>query len=233
MLAPDAPITEGDFFRAFCRQADSDFKSMLQSPLFNVDLEKLATMPLLPKTPSSAAGASLVAAAQPTSHSQNGPTVESKNFTIASAHLAEFTHGAQAIIYAAARLARQQGWSVIRSPHLFAALLGEESGIAAKAVERTGVSVKKLKQAVLELVPIATASIEAPDSLSISPNVQAVFACAVRLAVTHHRAQATEQDLFDGFFVGGGGVVGELLRRGGLNIQSLPNSSGTEPDPIH
>jgi len=210
-------VDERMLFVAFCRAAPEEFRRALTGSGWFVDIE------LLCEAAQADSGEARRGASEPPPSSAPTPpdrpaaahnsTVGGNDLSVTLPSPLQRGHVDEKVwrcLLQAALLARAQGWSEIRSPHLFGGMLTE--GIA---VPRLGALSTEQRQGflrlVLSLVPERTPL--GPGPVSVSQNAAVALDRAVKRARKDKREQASINDVTDAFFEGGGGVVGELIQR--------------------
>ena len=227
------PVTERDLFKAFCEVADPAFKEMLNTPPEAVNLDGLRLdgpppQPPGPKSPPPPAGTD-----PPAGDSQRGaqddkpPGKDGPPPNVI--RQSDFDEGTWRMLMNAAETARLQGWPVVRTPHLFAAMIGDGNTYTGTFLRHNDLSPEDVKRGILSTVPPQSLPADAPATPELSRNVHTVLMRAVASASSRGRTRATEQDLFDAFFAEGGSIVGELLRQVGVVIPSSVASSRPGP----
>ena len=121
------------------------------------------------------------------------------------------------IIKRAHAWARIQGHTEIRSPHLFAAVVGYQRGQTRLLLEQRGADVDRVILQSLDIVPSKPRN-EA-KSIVVSENVQAILKRAVSLAEHGHHGQVGEWHLCQALFEPNEGTVHRLLK--GLHLEWL------------
>ncbi|MGE0129097.1 MAG: AAA family ATPase [Blastocatellales bacterium] len=191
-LAPEGQLVgEKELFRAFCEKADPGFKNMLKAPLGVESPETLK--------------ADLDALKSIDPDEEPPPPLKYRFETDAWQALLE-----------AENLARLQGWEQIRTPHLFAAMIGDGSTQTAQVLRGKQFDPEQVKQLALSVVSTRPPLDALPASESRVPNLgdnaAQVINRALRMANQENR-RVTERDLLAAFFADGGGVIGELLQQ--------------------
>ena len=193
-------ITEQLLFKAFCAVAEPKLKQVLKAPPWNLDLDTLDFEHPLPETKdmSSQSGKE-----QPLSAEQ-------------------FEENTWQILLESSRLAREQGWTEVKSPHLYAAMIGDGSGSTGLVLQKKGVNPEELKRLILQLVPTQPLPSNAPASeLCLGKHARLIISRATLRARVRDHSRVTSEDLLAGFLSDGGGVVGEVLRSLGIDLRAL------------
>ncbi|MBI4606254.1 MAG: CHAT domain-containing protein, partial [Planctomycetes bacterium] len=194
-------------FKAFCEEAPASFVAFLRGlpKTVAVDLPALAAEACAPPGGPAAAGGPVTMDAE-----INLPEEE----PLRREHLSE---GAWRLIEAAARWARLQGWLIVRNPHLFAALLGDGLGPLGGFLRLHRLEPEIVKQLALSLVPPRELGPDVSEGFTVSPTTYGILVRAVKTAQERSRRQASADDVLDAFWEEGGGVVGEVLGRFGVD----------------
>jgi ATP-dependent Clp protease ATP-binding subunit ClpA len=131
----------------------------------------------------------------------------------------QFTQEAWRIVLLAADWARLQRSPHLRSPHLFAALVGDGTGPLGTLLRRGGIDPEVAKIHILMMIPFS-AEAEYPSHVSIGPNVGKTLLRAIESARDRGRQEASVEDVTESFLADGGGAVGERLRQ--LGVDTTP-----------
>lgn len=118
---------------------------------------------------------------------------------------------AKQVVVDAAKYALDRGESVILSPYLFVAMIGDGSTSAGQALCKRDLDPEVLKEAMLSVLKEKPPHSTPPSVIGVSKHVNEILTRAVAFAEKKDRDKASEEDLFISFFADGGGVVGELL----------------------
>lgn len=204
--------TEPMLFKAFCEVTAPALKSALKRSHWRIDLDALGSEIALDsgksgppqsiaKPPTSPPSAPPVPSGDPGEHTDE-----------AGIRKDQFEDEAWLKLTQAAQLAWEQGWTEIRTPHLFAEMIGDGSGPVGLALRRNNLDPETVKKAVLSLIEPKSLSPDASPAISLGAHACQIVIRAVKLAESEGRKQTSEEDLSASFFADGGGVVGELLR---------------------
>jgi hypothetical protein len=194
----ETPINDKSLFIAFCKKADPDFKQLIRTPPISLDLDEIRRKPVI-STPEDFEGAGEPSSPRTT---DTEPSM--------------FNPAVWRVIDHSARMARKDGWLEIRSPHVFAAMIECKLPPIIQMCRRNRIRTDKLKQLVLYVVAPKGEPAKPEGAPGMSENTRGIFTRAQRHAAADGRRQVNEDDLFRAFFEDGGGVVGEMLRRIGL-----------------
>lgn len=219
LLTSDSKITEQLLLKAFCMNSNADFKNWLKNS-FNVDLDKMSSTEHITefKEPfDNVSHSKLPDVRKPLNN------VSDSNFTGVKessdkSFLTFFDDTVKRIIKKSAEQARLQGWTEIRSPHLFAGMIGNGSNLVDQKLLENQFHPEEIKHLVLRLVPPKPLPEKSDLTVILSKNVQKLLTQSIGIAQSIGHTQVTEEDLFKGFFADGGGVVGELLHKLGINF---------------
>ena len=217
-------ITESTLFRSFCEIAAPTFKAWLMTYPVRIDLDALA---------SDESGSHSDGDKPPergsdkpddleTSQSGPDPGVQLGELAEHGISQSKFDEGAWRILVQSAQLAQGDGWTEIRTPHLFATMIGDGSSPAGLFLQREHLNPAEAKKLVLSVVPARPRSVDGPASIRLGDNALKVIVSAIQLAKGEGRERVTEEDLFTSFFAGGGGVVGEVLHMIGVRYRRGP-----------
>lgn len=209
LARPSRSITESLLFQAFSSVAPSELKQALKS--LGIDLDALVNSES-PKPPEGR---------QPPHRGggEGAGTVQD-----------QFDDNIQRIVLEASGLARQLGWTEIRTPHLFAALIGDGTGLVGGAFQRSRIDPRTVRQAVLSMTPAQPVSPDSPRDPPLGDNTVKVLRDALTIARSVGRERVTELDLLAAFLADGGGV-GQALRQAGLRLASAQGDSPAGPMP--
>ncbi|MFP4474356.1 MAG: Clp protease N-terminal domain-containing protein [Desulfatibacillaceae bacterium] len=139
------------------------------------------------------------------------------------------------LVREALSLARKNGWSEIRSPHLFAAMVRTGVGPIPEFCKARGIMAQTLVRLVLSVIPPRRAGQAGEGPLRMSRQVQDVFVRAYETVLGETRDVIGTRDLYRALFMDGGGVVGELLVQSGMEqlcSWKADRRSGTVPGPL-
>lgn len=214
IAANELCVTERELFNTYCEVADPRFKELLKS-LFGMDLDRLKLM----EPQENGANAPEHAAHSERLPQQSSPTLPSG--ISESIFRSKIDKSSWGWIQEAAQFAHLQGWTVIRSPHLFAGMIGDGQTLIGSALRRMNVNPLELKNMVLSLVPPRPLPVSGSPRVTLSEHVYIIVRRAIAIAAAQNRDTASGRDLFAAFFEDGGGVVGELLGQIGLSVPSL------------
>jgi len=208
-------VTEQTLFKAFCEVIEPELKNNLNSAAIDLD----ALINEEPSPPSSG----------PLATPPPAPTA----ITAVVINRERFEEIVWRMLQEAEGLARLQGWEQIRTPHLFAAMIGDGSAQTAQALRDRQLDPEQVKQLALSVVPTRPPLVALPTSELRVPNfgdnAQEIINRALRMANQENR-RVTELDLGIAFFADGGGVVGELLRQiEGAIPPGADGSAGVRP----
>jgi ATP-dependent Clp protease ATP-binding subunit ClpA len=109
--------------------------------------------------------------------------------------------------------------SVIGTEHLLLGLIGEEEGIAAKALESLGISLPAARRQVEEIVELA--AIAPTGSAALTPRVKKVFELSFREALSLGHSHIGTEHLLLGLVVEGEGVGAQALRSLGIDLDRV------------
>ena len=235
-IATDAhAVTEQELFNAFCRQADPAFKAWLKQPPLKVDLDALGSE-IVPHEASDMeenapprSGTARQAQSLSASYSSDteGPSRVSKDASNVSRD--QFEDSGWQVLRKSLKLAQEQGWPEVRTPHLFAALIGDDGlGPAGVTLRQNHVNPVEIKQYLLAQMRPQSPFPSGLRTPRLGANAGAVVKRALQMAVSDGRTQATAEDLLTAFFADGGGAVGEYLRSSGVQITPHMHGSGME-----
>jgi ATP-dependent Clp protease ATP-binding subunit ClpC len=200
-------VSERVLFMAFCQVVAPELKEALKQSSLHLDLDAFDLEEDLPESAETASATDVKSTPQ-----LNRGTDE------LGIDRSQFDDGSWTVLTEAIQLTRQQGWTDIRTPHLFAALVGAAKGPLASSLKRINLHPAEMKRIVLSLVPTRFISPDAQLSVRLGENARKVLRRAVQIAALNQRAQVGEEDLLTALFADGGGVVGQLLRRFGLEL---------------
>jgi len=234
-LADAGCVTGDHLFRAFCQVADIEFKRMLAGAHMGLPLDA-ASLPLAPTV------GTLEAASNPTTHvaavaaalpHRSDTTTGPASPRISGLQMAELTGAACKALQAAAVLARESGWTEIRSPHLFAALCDSSSDVASGMLREAGVSTDDLKRIMLSIAHAHSSEGLVSSEVVASANTLGIIANAIRNANAKHRTHATELDLIEAILADSMGIVSRLLGQAGLHLSVPTATNDRTPSSIH
>lgn len=219
--------TEPMLFKAFCEVTAPALKSALKRSHWRIDLDALGSEIALD---SGKSGPPQSIAKPPTSPPSAPPVPSGRDpgehTDEAGIRKDQFEDEAWLKLTQAAQLAWEQGWTEIRTPHLFAEMIGDGSGPAGLALRRNNLDPETVKKAVLSLIEPKSLSPDASPAISLGAHACQIVIRAVKLAESEGRKQTSEEDLFASFFADGGGVVGELLR--GFDVEGRTSKQRDE-----
>jgi ATP-dependent Clp protease ATP-binding subunit ClpC len=212
-LAEGQPVSGSVLFRAFCEVAPPELKQALRAPAFAVDLDSLAKEALIsPITIEGPNSESTVAA----------PPFVSPNTTsdwdLHPFRADQFDAGAWRAIQEAARLAKQQGWSEIRSPHLLVALVSDPSGAIAKMLQALRANAADIQKMALSMLPAPTQAIEA-SSIRFGVHARQLISSALEMAGRQGHTTASADDLFMTMCIGQDAPIATLLQALGADVR--------------
>lgn len=191
-------ITEQILFKAFCETCGLELKQALIARPWCVDLQVL--------------GAEIENREKVAGATSDEPETSAG---VKDLQVEHFEPSAWRVLLEAGRLAQLQGWMEIRSPHLFAALIGDGSGPVGKVLQQRSSELEHVKRFALALVPVRAARPSLTHIPYLSAQALQVVTQAIKIANDANRL-VTEDDLLKAFFIGGGGIVGEQLAHMGL-----------------
>jgi len=235
LVAPTGRVTEPVLFKAFCEVAEPALKQALKLPPWRSDLEALGSEADLPSSSDMEEGGLPRPDLDAASSYASGPTHPGSGGSLRGSddvqrfRRGQFEDSAWRALMESAQLARLQGGTVIRTPHLFAALIGDGSGPVGVALQRHHVQAEEMKARVLSLVPPQFLPPGAPRTIGLGEHAYQVVRGALQRAAAAGRTQVTEEDLLAAFFADGGGVVGDLLRGLGLEVLLHADGKGVAP----
>ena len=226
-LAGDSEsVDERHLFQAFCEVAPQSFKQLLNAlpKPWQLDLDALfcsseAESKRLSHGPPAmtAPNQELVDVESPRSTAQGVPMAgNAESVTVSSE---QFEPAAWGVVLLAANWARLQRSPQLRSPHLFAALVGDGMGPVGTMLRQAKIDPELGKILILTMIPLPNQPSAEDAKVSIGHNASDVLVRAIRLAEKHGRTKANVDDLIEGFFADGGGSVGEQLRQLGVNTK--------------
>jgi hypothetical protein len=203
-LHHEAEVSEAMLWKAYCQAAQPAVKKLLLAldPPLRLDLSELAAEPL----PS------------PAKPQQSHPGTQ-RGWNLDAT--------VRRIVQAAAELACAQGYSEIRSPHLFAGLISEGKTIP-EALLRRGTSPQQLLRAMLLLLPPQARKQAQAEGFSASHSVVEILRRADVYARASRRETITENDLRKAILENPSGAVVRSLEDLGLNWLLTEN---LEPPP--
>jgi hypothetical protein len=109
--------------------------------------------------------------------------------------------------------------SVIGTEHLLLGLIGEQEGVAAKALESLGVSLPGARRQVEEIVELAAIAPE--GSPPLTPRVKKVFELSFREALNFGHSHIGTEHLLLGLVGEGEGVGAQALRSMGVDLDRV------------
>lgn len=210
-LAEGQPVTESQLFQAFCSVAPPELKQALRAPIFGVDLEILASQAL--HAPSLDEGTNPESAAKPSADS-GGPPV---NWDPHPFRAEQFDDGAWHALGQAARLAGQQGWSEIRSPHLLAALFGTTASAVGSMMTSLRASAADLQKMALAMLPPPPKS-DATELVRFGAHTRQLISYTLQMAGQQGHTKVTVDDLLVVIFAEQDGPIANLVRAVGGGI---------------
>ncbi|MCI0744371.1 MAG: AAA family ATPase [Verrucomicrobia subdivision 3 bacterium] len=218
LAGPEGFITERILFRAFCLAADPALKQTLKP---RIDLDQLGIES--EASPPSEAAAPIVSPTEATSPPAPSPAASDQSPVTATEPLvlpsgwttAQFDEAAGHVLETAAQMARQDGWPEIRTPHLFAALIGDGSGPAGTMLRQHRMSPPDILKAARSLVPPQPGG-SVSLGLPFGDNARKTLTHAHDIAQGKGRDQATEEDILAAFLADKNGIVSQLLQAASL-----------------
>jgi hypothetical protein len=211
MTTVDAtPIDEVRLFQAFCHAAPDDFRRLLRSlpKPWQIDLEALlpgsAAAEVEPSRQDLALGVGEDASRSDWSPEGSG------------IHRERFGADAWQTVILACHWSRLQRAKSVRTPHLFAALVGGGDTVLATMIRQAGIDPEMAKILILSMVPAEPTEPTDAEPVTLGDNTVKVLLRAVALA-ERHGGEATVGDIAQAFLADGGGAVGEQLRAWGVN----------------
>ncbi len=221
LAPPDGPIAEAHVFQAYCEKADPGLKAALRRPPLAFDLDRLKTtepvsMEKVEERAAAAAAATAKELEQTTGERDDGSAERGEDTPVLRE--SDFEASAWQVVTSADALARREGWSSVRSPHLFAAMVASETGPIAASLRERGQDPSALARQILALAPSRGPAVAASERIAWSSNALRALKRSSRAAKIGGREKINEQDLLAGFFADGGGAVGEAFRRSGLPV---------------
>lgn len=231
-------VTEKDLFVAFCDAAHPGFKKMMRSEPFSADLDLLkSTTPPTegleesgkpPFPPQAATGETKSSAADSSPQTPEDTPPPGKGDLMDESN---FHPRAWRIVREAAALAVRDGWPIIRTPHLFAAMIGDGQTFAASMLQASKRGLEHIKRCVLSTVPPQPQPANAPDAPGLSDNVRRTLAQAIERATSQSRSCATEEDIFTALFLDGGSIIGVVLSQLGLPVPVTAGLGAAQASP--
>lgn len=208
--------TEPMLFKAFCEVTAPTFKSALKHSRWGIDLDALGSE-ITPNPPDAGESGPSGPIGEPPSSPPSPPAAPSDRDSTEDKNAAgisrdQFDEGVWRTLSQSAQLAWRQGWTEIRTPHLFVEMIGDGSGPVGLALRQNNLDRETVKKAVLSLIEPKSLPPDASPAISLGAHACQIVIRAVKLAESEGRKQTNEEDLFASFFADGGGVVGELLR---------------------
>jgi len=196
-LAAGGPITEGILFRGFCATTPAELKRLLRAPSFQVDLDLLAEEAQHP--PAETIDPPL-------------PPAIDTDWDPHPFRAEQFDQGAWKVLGGAARLAREQGWPEIRSPHLMGALFANADGEAARMMRGYAIDPNEFAKIALSLLGVAPPPQRTDAAVRMGTHVQQIVAGALQQAGQQGHTTASVDDLFMAMYAETGGHMSNLLR---------------------
>jgi ATP-dependent Clp protease ATP-binding subunit ClpC len=224
-------ITELIFFKAFCEI--STLKSSLLRSKFRLDLDALAAE-IAVHAPNRGKGG----AAEPdpsalilgAPHASPHVNASAGQGGASDMGADKFDERAARVLDEAARLAWRQGWTEIKTPHLFAALIGDGTNAAGAALRALRLNPAVVKKLILSLVRPRRLPDGAPSSVGLSDHARQVIARAAHIAAANGRARLGEEEIVKAFMDDGTGAVGQALRQLGIvNSPTVDSGFDTQP----
>jgi ATP-dependent Clp protease ATP-binding subunit ClpC len=232
-------VSEPALFRAFCKVVAPGLKQSLKASPWQIDLDALAADEGMPPddqapAPPQAGGGGKGEGA--TGSDLSAGFAENPESGISRSR---FEESAWRVLTESALLARRRGWAKVRTPHLFAAMIGDGTTPVGVSLQRERMKPAEVKQIVLSLVPTRPLSPEASPMIQLGEHVLQILHRALKQADAEGRHQVSEEEIFKAFFGDGGGIIGEVLRRidgrwqspaevGGPRARSLLSSLGED-----
>lgn len=217
-------IGEGELFKAFCEKADPDFKLLLKQPPLNMDLDKMKMIEPEIISPSRQHGdqstsVSFTNTPPSFTHSDTGDRSQESSLAGNFGLQRElFEKTAWNIVADSAKIACMQGWEEVRTPHLFAAMLGDGSGTTGDCLRANGISTEIMRDIVASLLPAISMPPDDISTVVLGEHTRAIVERGIKLAIARENGKVSEEDLLKAFFADGGGVVGEVFKRLGKGI---------------
>jgi ATP-dependent Clp protease ATP-binding subunit ClpC len=222
-LRSGAQVDEATLLMSYCATAPPGLKAKLAGRDFDIDLDVLAHVaqafrqqiqsaaatarPAAAKPPAPAP-APAAAPDQSTPSSQPSPSGGDVRLP-AGLDQAAFDDEAWRWVLRAALLARRQGSTEIRTPHLFASMLADH--IPVPPLGRLPAELERqLAQAVLAVVA-QQQPLPPNATVVVTGNTEVVLRRAIDGARRRGRNRASQEDVLVAFFADGGGIVGKLL----------------------
>jgi ATP-dependent Clp protease ATP-binding subunit ClpC len=196
LISDSGVITAETLMKAFCEVATPELKTALKHQPWNLDLETLCV-----------------------ETQEDGDDVELAVKAGQGFDRNQFDDGVWRVLVESAQLARWQGWTEVRSPHLFAAMIGDGTGAIGEALKRNGIEPDEIKKNVLALVPTRKQPADAPPpTLSLRENARLIVLSAIKRAVSEGRERATEEDLVAAFQTDSDGGIIQVLGQHGMEL---------------
>jgi ATP-dependent Clp protease ATP-binding subunit ClpC len=205
-----AVVTERDLFLAFCEKASPELKEVLRRPGLGLDLDQLKQLELDARLDTDARrvrGYKQAPAA--TVHDRVGNRSSDGE---AAFQKARFEESVWRGIVESAQFAWQQGLTEIRSPHLFAGMIGDGQGTLGVTLSRRKLEPQAVKLMALSLLKSRPLPEGARPGIRFGSHATQIVTRALHRAAAGGRRRANEQDLCEAFFADGGGLVGEMLQ---------------------
>ncbi len=134
--------------------------------------------------------------------------------------LDKLTVKSQESLQDAIRMASERGHAQVEPEHLFAALLRQEGGIADDLFARAGVALPRLLAAANSLLA-AFPKVSGVVTRGLSPRMEPLFSRALSEADTFKDEYLSAEHFFLAFAAEAGGQAADLLRKHGINRESL------------
>ena len=203
-------ITDRDLFKAFCLKSDNNFKIALKQPPISIDIDALCMIEPSDKPEIDSADISII------------PEISDKKTIQPPIDLEDdspvhFDFQVKNVINEAKNLAVNSCWQEITTPHLYVAMIDAASDLFNKILQPYNIDPDDLKQIVLSVVPGKDDDDDDDEILGLSNNVQEIVISASKKAQASGRKQIKLNDLFKVFFENGGGIVGEILTKIGMD----------------
>jgi ATP-dependent Clp protease ATP-binding subunit ClpA len=138
----------------------------------------------------------------------------------AESSVRRFTERARRVVFFAQEEASQLGQNEVAAEHLLLGLLRESDSLAARVLDRLGVSRDELRNGIKRRTPSATGRPLSPD-LQLSLHGSQVIAQAREEAQQLQNPFVGTEHLLLGFVREGTGLTGELLRELGLTLEAV------------
>jgi hypothetical protein len=214
-----AMVREADLFRAFCEVAPQEFKHLMKvlPKPWQIDLDSLYGKTELDDQPRQPPEVLADSQADISPGSKDGVAlgIDTESVNI---RREQFEPAAWRVILLAANWSLLQRSPQLRSPHLFAALIGDGSGPVGIMLRRANLNPEVGKILVLMMIPPPQQTTEI-SKVYIGQNAAQVMLGAITAAQKHGRSKANVDDLIQSLLANGGGSVGEYLRKLGVDIR--------------